>query len=113
MTKLAARFEDAVACIREAFVGKCFGVLTEIDVKATLETKLGVDMEDYPIVGACNAAVAYRAINVHREIGPLLPYQHPGAPSALRCTDRSYERPARTSCSAQHNREPNVENDLA
>src|ERR1700722_6536003 len=72
-TKLAARFEDAVACTREAFAQLGFGVLTEIDVKATLKTKLGVDMEDYLILGACNPALARRAISVDREIGLLLP----------------------------------------
>ena len=72
-TNLATRFEDAVACTREALAQQGFGVLTEINLKAALKAKLGVDMEDYLILGACNPALAYRAINVDREIGLLLP----------------------------------------
>jgi uncharacterized protein (DUF302 family) len=72
-TKLTTRFEDAVACTREVLAEQGFGVLTEIDLKATLKTKLGVDMEDYLILGACNPALAYRAIRVDRQIGVLLP----------------------------------------
>ncbi len=48
-------------------------MLTEIDVSAKLQAQLGVDMEDYLILGACNAALAHRAISVDREIGLLLP----------------------------------------
>ena len=69
-TKLTTRFEDAVARTREALAQHGFGVLTEIDVKATVKTKLGVDMEDYLILGACNPALAHRAISADREIGP-------------------------------------------
>lgn len=72
-TNLATRFEDAVACTREALAQQGFGVLTENNIKAALKAKLGVDMEDYLILGACNPALAYRAISVDREIGLLLP----------------------------------------
>jgi uncharacterized protein (DUF302 family) len=70
---LTSRFHDAVARTREALTQQGFGVLTEIDVTATLKTKLGVDMEDYLILGACNPALAQRAIALNREIGLLLP----------------------------------------
>lgn len=48
-------------------------MLTEIDVRAKVQIQLGVEMEDYLILGACDPAVAYRAIGVDREIGLLLP----------------------------------------
>jgi uncharacterized protein (DUF302 family) len=73
-TQLAARFEDAVAYTREALADQGFGVLTEIDVKAALKTKLDVDVEDYLILGACDLVLAHRAISVDRQIGMLLPY---------------------------------------
>jgi uncharacterized protein (DUF302 family) len=72
-TNLTTRFEDAVACTREALAQQGFGVLTEINIRATLKAKLGVDMEDYLILGACNPESAYRAISVDREIGLLVP----------------------------------------
>jgi uncharacterized protein (DUF302 family) len=70
---VATQFEDAVGRTRDALAQYGFGVLTEIDIKAALKTKLGVDMEDYLILGACNPALAHRAISVDREIGLLLP----------------------------------------
>ena len=72
-THLATRFDDAVARTREALAQNGFGVLTEINIKATLNAKLGVDIEDYLILGACNPELAYRAISLDREIGLLLP----------------------------------------
>lgn len=72
-TRMVTGFEDAVTRTREALTQEGFGVLTEIDIKATLNAKLGVDMEDYLILGACNPALASRAIGIDREIGLLLP----------------------------------------
>lgn len=72
-TNLTARFDDAVSRTRDALIRHGFGVLTEIDVSAKLQAQLGVDIEDYLILGACNPALAYRAITVDREIGLLLP----------------------------------------
>lgn len=66
-------FEDAVARTREALADQGFGVLTEINVKETLKTKLDEDMENYLILGACNPQLAHRALGVQRQIGLLLP----------------------------------------
>jgi uncharacterized protein (DUF302 family) len=72
-TTLHTSFDDAVRRTREALAQKGFGVLTEIDMKATLKAKLGEDMEDYLILGACNPQLAHQAVNVCRQIGVLLP----------------------------------------
>lgn len=72
-TSLRASFDDAVEMTRKALLEQGFGVLTEIDVKATLKAKLDEDMEDYLILGACNPALAHRAVLVDRKIGLLLP----------------------------------------
>jgi uncharacterized protein (DUF302 family) len=72
-TALHTSFDDALARTRDALAAQGFGVLTEIDVKATLKNKLGENMENYLILGACNPALAHRAVNVDRQIGLLLP----------------------------------------
>jgi uncharacterized protein (DUF302 family) len=72
-TTLHTSFDDAVRLTREALAEQGFGVLTEIDMKATLKAKLGEDMEDYLILGACNPPLAHRAVNVDRQLGLLLP----------------------------------------
>jgi uncharacterized protein (DUF302 family) len=72
-TALHTSFEEAVRRTRDALAEQGFGVLTEIDVQATLKAKLGEDMEEYLILGACNPPLAHRAITVDRQIGLLLP----------------------------------------
>jgi uncharacterized protein (DUF302 family) len=70
---LALPYGEAVDRVREVLADQGFGVLTEIDVRATLKAKLGEDMEDYVILGACNPPLAHRALEVDRRIGLLLP----------------------------------------
>ncbi|MCX2935008.1 DUF302 domain-containing protein [Mycobacterium sp. CVI_P3] len=76
-TTLHGAFDDVVGRTREALAGQGFGVLTEIDMKATMATKLGdaagEALGDYVILGACNPPLAQRAVMIDRQIGLLLP----------------------------------------
>jgi uncharacterized protein (DUF302 family) len=72
-TALDAPFDEAVARTRAALREEGFGVLTEIDVQRTLREKIGAEVEEYLILGACNPALAHRALETDRRIGLLLP----------------------------------------
>jgi len=71
--KVTVSFDKAVEKTREELQKQGFGVLTEIDVKATLKKKLDVDFDNYIILGACNPPFAYQALQAEKDIGLLLP----------------------------------------
>ncbi|MDD2271569.1 MAG: DUF302 domain-containing protein [Desulfuromonadaceae bacterium] len=71
--KVAVGFEEAILQVTEELKKEGFGILTEIDVTATLKKKLNVDFRKYRILGACNPPFAYRALLAEPRIGTMLP----------------------------------------
>ena len=67
------RFNDAVEKVTQELQKEGFGVLTKIDVKATIKKKFNIDYDNYVILGACNPPFAYKALETEKEIGLLLP----------------------------------------
>jgi uncharacterized protein (DUF302 family) len=68
-----APYADTVQRVRDELQAEGFGVLTEIDMRATMRAKLGEEIEDYVILGACSPPLAHRALQADRSIGLLLP----------------------------------------
>jgi len=71
--KTSLRFEDAISKAVELLQTEGFGILTEIDVQATLKKKLGLDYKPYRILGACNPPFAHRTLSAVPQVGVLLP----------------------------------------
>lgn len=67
------QIDNAIARTKKALADHGFGVLTEIDVKKTLKSKIGVDIDDYVILGACNPKMAYEALKLDPKVGAMLP----------------------------------------
>ena len=72
-TQLQSSFEDAIEAVTKALAVEGFGVLTEIDVRATLKKKLDVEFRPYTILGACNPGFAHKALQAEDKIGTMLP----------------------------------------
>lgn len=72
-TTLDVPFDEAVELVTKALADKGFGVLTQIDVSATLKKKIDVDFPPYLILGACNPEFAYKALQLETKIGTMLP----------------------------------------
>ncbi|MBE0523264.1 MAG: DUF302 domain-containing protein [Methanosarcinales archaeon] len=72
-TVVDIEYSDAIEKVKLELAKEGFGVLTEIDIKATLKKKLDVEIEEYIIMGACNPPLANEALKIEKEIGLLLP----------------------------------------
>jgi uncharacterized protein (DUF302 family) len=70
---LSASFDEAVRRTTEALKNEGFGIVTEIDIKQTLKTKIGVDFRNYRILGACNPTLAHEALQLDDKVGTMLP----------------------------------------
>ena len=71
--KVGLPYEEAIEKVTGALKEEGFGILTEIDVKATLKKKLDIDFKPYKILGACNPPFAYKALQAEEQIGLMLP----------------------------------------
>jgi uncharacterized protein (DUF302 family) len=70
---LATPFDEVLVAVREALAGQGFGIVSEVDLAATLRTKLGIEIPSQVILGACNPSFAQRALAAEPSIGLLLP----------------------------------------
>ena len=71
--KTSITFDQALVRVTEALKSEGFGVLTQVDVQATLKEKIGADFRRYRILGACNPKLAYRALTTELEVGVMMP----------------------------------------
>ena len=90
--EVAVPFGETVERVRVALAEQGFGVLTEIDVTATLRAKLGAEMEDYLILGACNPPLAHRALETDRSSGCCCPATSSSAAQATGPSSRCWTR---------------------
>lgn len=72
-TKVQGSFEAVMARVKAALKAQGFGIISEIDMQKTLKEKLGIELEPYQILGACNPVLAYKALEADRRVGVLLP----------------------------------------